>query len=39
MNGDGFTDLVVADKIHGWPYIRYQDAGNPGAFLEPVMVQ
>ena len=39
MNGDGFTDLVVADKIHGWPYIRYQDASNPGSFLEPVVVQ
>jgi len=42
MNGDDFADLVVADKnskIWQWPYIRYQDAGNPGAFLEPVTVR
>jgi len=42
MNGDGFEDLAVADKnskIWRWPYIRYQDAGNPGVFLEPVTVQ
>ena len=42
MNGDGFSDLVVADKnsdIKAWPYIRYQDVDNPGTFLEPVPVQ
>lgn len=44
LNQDGFSDLVVADKVkiipndnpQRWPYIRYQDAGNPGTFLEPV---
>jgi hypothetical protein len=42
LDGDHLTDLVVADKnskISQWPYVRYQDAGNPGAFLEPVTVQ
>jgi hypothetical protein len=38
MNGDGFADLVVADKcddLDERPYIRYQDSSNPGNFLSP----
>ena len=44
LNQDGLDDLLVGDKVDissendptRWPYIRYQDASNPGAFLEPV---
>jgi hypothetical protein len=44
LNQDGLDDLVVADPVDissendptRWPYIRYQDASNPGTFLEPV---
>jgi hypothetical protein len=44
LNQDGLDDLLVADKVdissekdpERWPYIRYQDASNPGTFLEPV---
>ena len=39
MNGDGLTDLVVADKCvraEERPYIRFQDINNPGNFLYPV---
>ena len=38
VNGDGFADLVVADKcgdIDERPYIRYQDSSSPGNFLSP----
>jgi len=38
MNGDGFIDVVVADNSTlpiGSPYIRFQDANDPGEFLDP----
>lgn len=43
LNQDGLPDLLIADRVviipaddpWRWPYIRYQDAGNPGTFLEP----
>ena len=39
MDGDGLTDLVIADKCSRstkQSYIRYQDINNPGNFLYPV---
>ena len=39
VNGDGLTDLVIADKCtrtRNKPYFRYQDINNPGKFLYPI---
>ena len=39
VNGDGFADLVIADKCRDSserPFIRHQDDDSPGSFLSPV---
>lgn len=39
LNGDGFSDLAVADSnddLGPIPYIRFQNPNQPGNFLQPV---